>query len=75
MNEINKDVNILADCIKLLNLRQKKILKRRAEILKRIDQIQKEITRSATRLKVIIEEPIEPPPSLAGSSSPKRTDR
>ena len=59
MNEINKDVNILADCIKLLNLRQKKILKRRAEILKRIDQIQKEITCSAKQLRTILEDPKE----------------
>ena len=57
MNDINKDVNILADCVKILHLRQKKILERRAQILQRIDQIQKEITRSATKLKVILEDP------------------
>ena len=59
MNEINKDVNILADCIKLLHLRQKKILQRRAEILKRIDEIQKEITCSAKQLRTILEGPAE----------------
>ena len=59
MNEINKDVNILADCIKILNLRQKKILQRRAEILKRIDQIQKELACSAKRLRTICEGPEE----------------
>ena len=59
MNDINKDVNILADCVKILHLRQKKILERRAQILQRIDQIQKEITRSATKLKVILEDPEE----------------
>ena len=66
MNEINKDVNILADCIKLLHLRQKKILQRRAEILKRIDEIQKEITCSARRLRRICEGPEE---LEAGSSA------
>ena len=59
MNEINKDVNILADCIKLLNLRQKKIIQRRTEILKRIDEIQKEIACSAKRLRMIVEGPAE----------------
>ena len=56
MEEINKDVDILADCIKLLNLRQQKIMLRRAEILKRIDDLQKELKSNAKNLKIILEE-------------------
>ena len=56
MEEINKDVEILADCIKLLNLRQKKIMLRRAQILKRIDDLQKELKSNATNLRTILEE-------------------
>ena len=56
MKETEKDIAVLADCIKLLNLRQQRIMQRRSQILKRIDELQKELRSNAIRLRTILEE-------------------